>query len=270
MALAAAVVFAGAVARAADAPARVVSVNLCTDQLAMMLAAPGQLIAVTRMAQDPRASAMADVARGLPAVAVNAEDIYLLQPDLVIAGAFTSRATLDMLARLGLRVERFEPAYALHDIPERIARMGAVLGRPDQAAALSAEFDAALTALADPVTGPRAALYYAGGHTSGDGSLAGQILRAAGFSNIAEELGAIAHLPLEVLAMARPDAVITGRPNPGASRAEDVMRHPVVRALQDQAAQASMTDRDWVCGTPHVLAAIARLSDLRQTLEAGP
>jgi iron complex transport system substrate-binding protein len=31
-------------APAAAAPARVVSMNLCTDQLAMLLAAPGQLV----------------------------------------------------------------------------------------------------------------------------------------------------------------------------------------------------------------------------------
>ncbi|MGA0716208.1 MAG: ABC transporter substrate-binding protein, partial [Gemmobacter sp.] len=32
---------------AAAPPGRVVSINLCTDQLAMMLAAPGQLVSVS-------------------------------------------------------------------------------------------------------------------------------------------------------------------------------------------------------------------------------
>ena len=42
------------------APRRVVSINLCTDQLAMMLAAPGQLVSVSQLAGDPHSSAMAE------------------------------------------------------------------------------------------------------------------------------------------------------------------------------------------------------------------
>ena len=44
---------------AVAAPRRVVSMNLCTDQVAMLLAAPGQLISVSDLAQDPRMSPMA-------------------------------------------------------------------------------------------------------------------------------------------------------------------------------------------------------------------
>ena len=46
-------------APAGAAPLRVVSINLCTDQLAMLLAAPGQLVSVTHLARDPEASVMA-------------------------------------------------------------------------------------------------------------------------------------------------------------------------------------------------------------------
>lgn len=257
-------------AAVAEAPRRVVSVNLCTDQLALLLADPGQLVAVSRMSQDPRASVMVDQARMIPAVDVRAEEVFLLQPDLVLAGQFTAPATVSMLRRLGLRVEQFEPEYSLADVRDRIAQMGAVLGQDARAAEVIARFDAGLAALAAPGDGPRAALYYANGFTSGDGSLAGDILRAAGFRNIAEEMGAIGHLPLEVLVMAAPDVVITGRPYPGASRAEAVMDHPAVVTLKRGMQRGTMTDRDWVCGTPRVLDAVAGLAGLRAALEVGP
>ncbi|PKP83954.1 MAG: ABC transporter substrate-binding protein, partial [Alphaproteobacteria bacterium HGW-Alphaproteobacteria-2] len=48
-------------------PARVVSINVCTDQLAMLLAAPGQLLSVSHLARDPYSSAMAAEARAWPA-----------------------------------------------------------------------------------------------------------------------------------------------------------------------------------------------------------
>lgn len=41
-------------------------INLCADQLAPMLAAPGQLVSVSRMAQDPRNPPMAEAGSALP------------------------------------------------------------------------------------------------------------------------------------------------------------------------------------------------------------
>ena len=271
----AALLFSGALSLAgttgwADAPKRVVSLNLCTDQLALLVAEPGQLAAVSPLAANPRSSAMAEKAIGVPATRARAEDVYLLSPDLVLVGSFTDRATVDMLRRLGMRVEEFAPVTALSDIPERLARMGSLLGQETRAQTLIDAFSADLDALRHDGVGPTVALYYANGYTSGDASLAGQILAAAGFRNIATDMGygAIGAMPLELLAMAAPDVVVTGRPYPGASRAEAVMAHPVVQALKHDRVTGTVTDRDWVCGTPHVLRAVSAMADLRRAVEA--
>ena len=131
---------------AAERPARVVSMNLCTDQLAMLLAAPGQLISVSYLAHRPRASVMAEQAKSYPANRGLAEEIFLLGPDLVIAGTFTTRATVSMLKRLGIPVVEFAPASSLQDIRARIAQMGEALGQQEEATALIAKFDADLDA----------------------------------------------------------------------------------------------------------------------------
>ena len=81
---------------AAAAPARVVSTNLCTDQLAMLLAAPGQLVSVSWLAADPRSSTMAAEAARYPANHGLAEEIFLLSPDLVLAGSYTARTAVDL------------------------------------------------------------------------------------------------------------------------------------------------------------------------------
>jgi iron complex transport system substrate-binding protein len=252
-------------------PARVVSINLCTDQLAMMLAAPGQLHSVSWLATDPRSSAMAEEAAAYTANRALAEEIYLMRPDLVLAGNFGNRATLDMLRRLGIPVATFPAAQSISDIPGLIARMGEALGQEDQATDMAAAFERRLAALRTEVAErPSAALYFASGYTAGDTSLAGEILLAAGFENIAEEAG-YPHggfMPLEVLAMSAPDAVISSRPYPRASRAEAMLDHPVVRALRASRARGSFTDHDWMCGTPHVLEAVTRLGGLRQAMEA--
>lgn len=250
-------------------PVRVVSINLCTDQLAMLLAGPDQLYSVSYLAKDVRASAMTVEAEQYVINHGLAEEIYLMQPDLVIAGAYSTRATVDMLRRLDVPVAVFEPAYSLDDVSARITQMGDVLHREAAAANMLANFAARLRVLAAEVEyNPRAVLYYANGYTSGENTLAGQILLAAGFSNAASEAGFKAgeKLPLEVLALTDPEIVIAARPYPGASRSEGILDHPVVQTLRTSHAGATMTDHDWVCGTPYVLRAIEGLATARETL----
>ncbi|MEM6311644.1 MAG: ABC transporter substrate-binding protein [Pseudomonadota bacterium] len=256
-------------AAAGAPPQRVVSMNLCTDQLAMLLAGPGQLTSVTYLATDPRASAMVEEAKQYHSNRGLAEEIFLLEPDLVIAGAFSTKATVAMLKRLDIPVVVFDPAYSLADVRDRITLMGEVLHRTEAAQAMIEDFDARLHALTKDVTrNPRAVLYYANGYTSGDKTLAGEILQAAGFANAAVEAGygSGGTLPLEVLALTDPDIVITGSPYPGASRSEAILDHPVVQELRDGRESGTLTDHDWVCGTPYVLRAIEGLSAVRQDL----
>jgi iron complex transport system substrate-binding protein len=59
--------------------------------------------------------------------------------------------------------------------------------------------------------------------------------------------------------------IVTGQTARGASRAEDILRHPIVAAL-NHAPIAPVADRDWVCGTPDVLRAIAGLVTVRRGL----
>lgn len=254
----------------AESPTRVVSINLCTDQLALTLAAPGQILSVSALAQDPAMSLMADAARRLPANSARAEEIYLLKPDLVLASTFTNPATLSMLRRLGLKVELFAPPESLADVRAGILQMGAALGREEAAARLAESFDARRAALA--ATAPKApaflaASYGASGYASGAATLSGEIIKAAGFRHLGDDLGLQAggFLPLEQLVMAAPDVLILGKPYPGTSRAEEILRHPALRAA-GHPRQAE--GQDWTCGLPSVLTAAEHLADLRRQMEA--
>ena len=252
------------------APKRVASMNLCTDQLAMLLAGPNQLLSVSYLALDKRSSAMTDEASRYVINHGLAEEIYLLQPDLVIAGTYSTRATTDMLRRLGVPVAVIEPARSLEDVRDRIVEVGTLLGQSQAAQSMVRDYDRALKAARSSKPGKlRAALYAARGWTSGEATLAGQILQAAGLQNVASEMG-FEHggaMPLEVLAMATPDMVITSAPYAGQSRSEEILLHPVVQAYRDTGARAGMRDSDWVCGTPHVVQAVTRLMADRQRVE---
>ncbi|MDE4175318.1 ABC transporter substrate-binding protein [Phaeobacter sp. PT47_59] len=253
-------------------PARVVSMNLCTDQLSMLLAGADQLVSVSFLARDPRSSAMSEEAESYIINHGRAEEIYLLQPDLVIASAHSRQATVSMLRRLDIPVAVVEPARSLEEVSERIAEVGALLGRERAAQAMITQYERDLTLLrATGTRSVRGVLYAAQGWTAGDATLAGQILRAAGLQNVADELGYDygGALPLEQLVMVAPDMIVPSTPYAGHSRAEEILLHPVIDAYRHGGASAAMRDADWVCGTPHVLRAVARLSDDRKRFETG-
>ncbi len=249
-------------------PSRVVSVNLCTDQLAAIVA-PDALISVSRLADDPRAAAMHGALAGYPRNSGAAEEVFLLRPDLVLAGTWSPSASAGMLERLGVPVARFAPETSLADVAANLRRMGAVLGRAEAGAAAAARFEADLAALASPPGegAPLAALWHANGYTLGAGTLSADMLAAAGLRNLAAELGMDAggRLPLEALVMGAPEVIVSGAPYPGASEAEAVTAHPALRGAPARLSSGA----DWVCGLPSVLRAVGALADARRAA-AGP
>ena len=250
-------------------PARVVSVNLCTDQLAMLLAAPGQLISVSTLAVDPLVSSMAAEAAEYPANYGSAEQVFLLQPDLVLAGTYGARATSDLLRGLGVEVVEIAPVNSLEGISAQIRDVARALGREAEGEALVAEFEAGLALARSPLAPRPAAVYYANGYTTGRGTLADEVLQAGGFTNIGVEAGITGGgtLPLERLIMADPEIIVTSTPYPGASRSEEILSHPALQALRENAGVVASTDADWVCGTPHLLRAVLALKEARAGLE---
>jgi iron complex transport system substrate-binding protein len=258
----------------ADAPRRVVSMNLCTDQLALLIGAPGQIVSVSDWAFRERASTMVAEARRTIRNGATAEEVFALQPDLVLASSFTSAAALDMLRRLGVRIEAFPVVSRPAEVAAQIRRMGELLGRRDRAEAEASAFEAAFAAQAARVAGLTplpAAYHYPNGFTSGDGTLAHELLLAAGLSNAAADLGygGNARLPLEALVLARPMLVETRHISDGVvGRAYETDAHPALAAVRAASGSALVEERWQVCGTPAVTEALRALVDAR--LRAGP
>ncbi|TNB49544.1 ABC transporter substrate-binding protein [Martelella lutilitoris] len=245
------------------APGRVVSINLCTDQMAMLLAGDGQLVSVSNLAADPAVSAMAEEASGYRLNHGLAEEIFLMKPDLVLAGSYTTRETVDLLKRLGIPVAEFDPEASLEDVRENILRMGHLLGHEQAAGRLVADMDETLAALAAaPASHKTAALYFANGYTSGEGTLAGDVVARAGLENIGISAGidGLGRLPLERLVMAAPDVIIGGDSGYDApALAEAPFVHPAFRAAAAKAQLVDLHSRLTICGGPFNLKAVARL-----------
>jgi iron complex transport system substrate-binding protein len=238
--------------------------NLCTDQLAMLIASDDQLHSVSYLALDPEASALAAKAKQFAINHGLAEEIFTMAPDLVLAGTFTNRASVAMLRRLGFRVEQFAPCTSLSAIKDQMRRMGELLGQRQRTDDLVREFDRALAAVPPQLqTRPLAALYYANSYTSGAGTLAGEVVERAGLRNLGAQLGlgGTVRLPLETLIMSEPDLVIGGeRPGSAPALAYQTFAHPALETVLKGRDMTPLPDRYLVCGGPFTIEAVRLLA----------
>ncbi|MGE0767775.1 MAG: ABC transporter substrate-binding protein [Hyphomicrobiaceae bacterium] len=248
--------------------------NVCTDQLAMLLAGEGQLYSVSYLAGQADTSVLADRASRYVINYGRAEEIFLMHPDLVLAGSSSTRATVGMLKRLGFRVEVFAPENSFADIRTSILRVGLLLGKQAEARVMVAKFDdeVARIAAGHPAVRPLAALYYANSYTSGSGTLAADVVAHAGLANLGSKLGlaGTVKLPLELLVTGRPDLVVTAR-RPGAARslATSILDHPALRVVGRQSREAVIPDRYWICGLPFTLEAVRGLVAAAGSIDVG-
>ncbi|QWK76823.1 ABC transporter substrate-binding protein [Ochrobactrum sp. BTU1] len=250
-------------AHADGLPKHVVSINVCTDQLAMLLADATQLRSVSYLSRDPLLSVMTERAKQLPINHGQAEEVFLMKPDLVLAGTFSSRATVGLLRDLGVQVEEFAPARSFEDIKAHMKRMGGLLGRESEATRQIADMDMALSAIQKPDHKQTVALYYANSYTSGRGTLIDEAIRLAGLDNIADKAGVrgSAMLPLEMLVMEKPDILVRGSRGRPPALAFENFEHPALRALDGHTRSVALNDNLTVCGGPFSVEAVAKLAE---------
>jgi iron complex transport system substrate-binding protein len=254
-------------------PTRIVSLELCTDQLLIELVERGRIAAVTHLAADAANSAIPEKARGIPVTRGGAEDVLRYDPDLVLAGPFGVAPTVGLLRRLRRNVVVVPLAADLDGVRASVRAVAAAVGEVARGEAMVAEFDRRLESLppAGPGPAPTAVIYQVGGSVSGAGSLADAALAAAGFRNLAGEYRQThgGQVPLELL-VARPPDLIVLSSAAGEYRTvvADNLRHPALQALRRRRASIELPWQLWLCGTPHVADAIARLAEARAGIEA--
>lgn len=269
-------VLASVLAGAAGAapPERVVSINICGDLLALSLAPRERIASVTFLAADPIISPIAALAEGIPLNYGRAEEVLTLDPDLVLAGRYTARATVDLLQRLGYAVLELDVAESLQDARAQIRAVAGALAVPEAGEAMIARLDARLDA-ARAGAGrerPLAVVYGPNGFTLGPRSLGGSLIAFSGFDNLAGRAGIlrIGHLPLEQLLLAEPDILIIENEGSAApAMATQILAHPAIEDLRRRITVAEIPRPLWSCPGPWLADALSRLSAARASLGAG-
>lgn len=273
--LALALVAAMSAARAAEPAQRIVSLNLCTDQILVDLVPPERIRALSHVATDPASSSIADRAGRFTRIRGDAEEVLALDPDLIVTTEFSTPTTVSLLERLGRRVVKIPFAHDIAGVRTAVTRIAEAVGAVDAGQAMVANFDrrlASLAALPHAGPAPTAVIYQVNSLVSGTGTLEDEALRIAGFRNLAPDLNLApgGRVALESIVAHPPDLLVLSGPS-GEFRTvvADNLSHPALSAIMRERATIVVPWRHWLCGTPYIADAIEALAAARRRIAAG-
>lgn len=244
---------------------RIVSHNLCTDQLLLDLAQPEQIAGLSPYAAQAQRSYFADKAHLFPILSGTAEDIVVLHPDLVVTGRFSKRETRAFLKARNVPMEEFDTALSIAETRRQITRFGEITGNTAKAAERLGEIDAALAELRAAAAATRLTILPLSRRAwvSGRESLVSDLLKEAGLTNAAADLGfrfgGFAHL--ETIVKLRPDAVLLTRDGiEPEDQGEALLLHPALRHLFPPERRLVIPESLTVCGGPMLAEAMRALA----------
>jgi iron complex transport system substrate-binding protein len=237
-------------ARAASL-SRIVSMNVCTDQLVITLADPEQIIGLSRFSRD--VSWAADGIGRFPILSGGAEDVLVLRPDIVVASLFDKRSTRELLKEHGLHVTEFPVPQNLDQAKIQIRQMGEIAGHPDRATREIARLDAAIA---------RARLLVADKHysvlplsrrgwVSGSDSFVSSLMTATGLFNAAGDLGfgMGGFASLEAIVNLKPDFILVSQAGDHAGDdGQAFLLHPALERFYPATRRIVIPERLTECG----------------------
>lgn len=235
-------------------PVTVASINLCADQLVLLLADDEQILTLSNLSHRVAGSFYYEKARNYPVNKGHSEPILNLNPDVVIVGQYSSVHTVNLLREVGLRVETLPIANDLDTLFSNIISVAGWIGKEASGEHIVASLKRRLANLQSVnQPGPVAAVFDPNGYTSGKNSLRGQMMELAGWQNAASAAGIenYGKLTLEEIIHLAPDALIESPYSPGTySRAQIMSQHPALLGAGLEPHIIKVPSRMTVCAGP--------------------
>jgi iron complex transport system substrate-binding protein len=230
-------------------PQRIVSINLCADQLVLALADRGQIAGLTKNATDREMSGEAGKALGIPLLSNSAEQILAIEPDLVVGMPASRSAALAALPEQTYPLLDLETANTIDEIYTSIRETAAAVGHPARGDALIARMQGELAGLPKPGKGRVAAYYQRRGYMTGTGTLIDELMTRVGLVNLAGKLGKppLSQLSLEEMVAAEPDfLIVESATDKVTDQGSKMLHHPALKDIP----RISIPQAWTVCGSP--------------------
>lgn len=231
---------------------RLVSMNVCADQLLLTLADPEQILGLSRFARDGWQSQAGDISR-YPVLSGGAEDVLLIRPDIVVASAFDKRSTRELLKANGLRIAELAVPRTLEEARQQIREAGDITGHPDRATVEIARLDAALARARRAVSERhyRVLPLSRRGWVAGSDSFVGSLLGESGLRSAAGDLGFAfgGFASLEAIVNLRPDFIVVSQAGDTAKDdGQAFLLHPALERFYPPEKRIVIPERMTECG----------------------
>lgn len=252
-------------------PQRIMSTNMCSDLLLLMLVPKERISSITYLAHDPVSQLMPGADEGVGINYGTSEEVVRDKPDLILASPWSTPVMRRLGAKVGAPVAEIDAANSFDDIRRITRQIGELVGEPQKAEQLIAEMDRELAQLAAtrPARPIEVVVWSGSGSVPGQGTLTDQIITAAGARNVAAKFrdGRYSSYGIEELLAARPQAIMRGEDRYDAPSLQDAAAvHPVIRKAF-KGRQVTYPASLYTCGLP-LSANAAR--QLRTTLASVP
>lgn len=234
-------------------PRRVASLNLCTDELLLLLGEPERIVSLTHLAAREAESPLAAHARSYPANDGSLADVVAQRPDLVLTmGGSGDR--LRIAGRMGIRLVELPFPRSIDDVIASIRTVAASLGREARGEALVARIEALRRTR--PARNHDTLWIGGGGRSVAADGLEAEWMALAGFRQRAVTGGTV---QLEDMLATPPFILLRSDYRDGEySRGQAWLQHPLARA-RGASREIATDGRRWTCLGPLLIEEIERL-----------
>ncbi len=220
----------------ASSAQKIVSINLCLDGLLLKLVERSRIDSLYYLSANPQFSPFTEQIKGIFLNRGLAEDIVPRNPDLILAGEFSSAELVTLLQQLKFHVEVLPLPRSIDDITAHIRHFGKLVGNENAAEVMAGNIEQQLLLLDAEQHRQTKRLnafwYSSNGVVVGGDTLENELMLHAGLHNLAldKHISGFKQIDLEELILAQPQVIIVESSDVEAfSLAREYIKHPALR-----------------------------------------
>lgn len=244
-------------------PMRIASLSPCVDAILYEIADENQILGLSHYSFDEKSSSIdVNYAKKFKPLSGGAEDIIAIKPDLVIAGSHISPQTIAQLNKLEIPVFTVGSPQTIEEAKTQINDIAQKIDQEERGKIFISKIDKAIiNAKTDDNQKPKAIMFQGGGIVPGAGTLGDEMLKTAGFENVASQYSNSAYnvLTLENL-LFNPPQIMLSDANFNNGR---VISHPALKKSKVSIYAADFPSKYLNCAGAKLVPALNRLSQIR-------
>lgn len=244
-------------------PGKILSVNLCADQMLIALAPRGRIVALGPFSRDPLLSFFSQRAETFPQVRARSEALFQMEADAITVGPFDNAFMRQMMRRRKIEEIVVGRWTSIGEVLRGVASFAKAIGESAAGQQLVDEIQSSmkgLQGLVDRTPAPSFLILHRRGFV-GEGGLVSELLEMAGLVDAAKGQ-ASRFLSVESVIALRPSLlVVSGRNLKSEDRGLELLEHPALTLLYPGERRITTPDILTTCGGPSTPALIHHLRD---------